>query len=212
MSRNARTADDDQSVYAHGARLSGTDLGLLLAGTDASTVDGFDAVDYLRLAERKQNQDAAVFYAWVFDVAHREKFGSSRSFNPYADQEIAAALRISTVAAGKKIALAITIIETYPPLWQAMHDGRLDVLRAVIFDAELSGVNEHAGLRIVLKLLPKAPNLTPSELGRRIAAQVIIEDPDAVKQKNATGIRDRRVSLRRNSDGTMSLSGLNLPP
>ena len=159
MSTAAATpeVDDDLSVYDHGAQLFPPGLCAFLAATDSSTVDDYAAVDYLRLSARKQNQDAADFYARNFDIAHRDRLGGRR-FNEYADKEIAAALRISNVAAGKKIGTAIAVIETFPPLWQAMHEGWLDELRAIV-DQGLSAVTEEAGLRIVVKLLPKAPNL-----------------------------------------------------
>jgi hypothetical protein len=146
--------DDELSVYDHGVQLSPPDLCALLAATEPSTVDDYDAVEYLRLSARKQNQDTADFYARVYDVVHRDRYGGRR-LNEYADKELAAALRISNVAAGKKLRTAITIIETYPLLWRAMREGRLDELRAIIFDQGLSAVSEEAGLRIVLKLCPR---------------------------------------------------------
>jgi Domain of unknown function (DUF222) len=140
--------------------------------------------------------------------------GLPDEWDPRLCHEVAAALGISVVAAGKVVNLAWSLDARLPGIGQALENDRLDPGRAKMIVDETS-VLETEGLfaraeAIILAGLPGCK--TWSDLQRLVQRAVITVDPDGARRRRERAEReDARVRFWRESTGTCALRGTGLP-
>jgi hypothetical protein len=125
--------------------------------------------------------------------------------------EIRAALCLTRNAAEESLLLASLLIERFPALWQALHDGLLDLPRARVIAEGLIGLSSDQAHRAIEMLLSFAPSMTTGQLRARVAKVAISIDPESARKTYEESVKGRRVWAGRNPDGTAGLFGLDLP-
>ena len=140
--------------------------------------------------------------------------GLPEEWDPRLHHEIAAALGISTVGAGKLAHLAWVLDARLPGIGEALRDNRLDPPRARLIVEETSVLEDEAlfsaAERIILAGLPHCQ--TWSALRRLVQRAVITVDPEGAEKRRKQAERDHaRVTFWRENCGTCGLQATGLP-
>jgi hypothetical protein len=144
-----------------------------------------------------------------------ESGGLPREWEPQLHHEVAAALAISPVAAGKLVHLAWTLDARLRGVGQALEDGMLDPPRVRLIVDGTSVLEDEAlfakAERIILDGLPDCR--TWSALERLVQRAVITVDPDGAQRRREKAQREHaRLRLWREAWGTCAMQATGLPP
>ncbi|WP_163376519.1 HNH endonuclease signature motif containing protein [Dietzia sp. Alg238-R159] len=130
-----------------------------------------------------------------------------------ATSEIVATYGVHHNRARSLLTLAITLVTKFPSLVEAMDTGRLDEATATLLARHMRTVDSlhrDAVHREVIDWL-----LAALAAGRRPGRDAILahtdriiaaHDPDGVRQRRTTAVRERRITLRRGPDGMADLT------
>jgi Domain of unknown function (DUF222) len=195
----------------------GPELAALLAGIDRSRLNGHEMVIVLQARARLVAHDQAEMYADMMEVALSPP-GDANSAPERVEQldedsaaEIGAALRLTRRAADIALGVAWDLTERLPEVWQALHQGSIDLPRARVICDHTGHLPEDQARGVTRVILAEAARLTTGQLAARLRRLTITIDPEDAKHRYETGVEQRRVIGEANPDGTANLLALNLP-
>jgi hypothetical protein len=128
-----------------------------------------------------------------------------------AEGEIRAALTLTRRAAEFQLGTAYELRDRLPEVWQALHQGLIDLPKARVLCNETVHLPIETARRVAEVALERAARQTTGQLGARIRKLVISLDPDLAKDRYESAVEERRVVLEPNHHGTSNLLGLDLP-
>jgi hypothetical protein len=136
-------------------------------------------------------------------------------WDPRLHHEVAAALGISIVAAGKLVALTWTLDTRLPGIKKALEDCLIDPPRARMIAEETSVLDDEDHLakaeQIILAGLPRCA--TWADLLRLVQRAVITVDPDGARKRREQAEREHaRLRFWREHAGTCGMAATGLPP
>ncbi|HEX9763188.1 MAG TPA: DUF222 domain-containing protein, partial [Acidimicrobiia bacterium] len=99
-----------------------------------------------------------------------------------------------------------------PQVLEALRSGVIDLRRARVLVDELRTLDTGKAEIIVDRVLPHAGGLTTGQLRARVQRLRMEADPDQTRVQYQAAIRDRRIVVEANPDGTANLLAFNLPP
>lgn len=172
-------------------------------GLGAAAGPSGDPVEELRACARRVSVESARLLASIVSVADGAKPG-------FDADEIAFALAWTQTYARGQLALARYLTRTLPAVFAALSAGDIDPRRAWVFFDVLAAVDDEIAAGIAAAVLPKAPELTTSQLRDRLRRAVLKADP-GVNRRIAKSIEDRYVACTPDGEGTASLLGVRLP-
>ncbi|HSJ84458.1 MAG TPA: DUF222 domain-containing protein [Acidimicrobiia bacterium] len=182
-------------------------------------------MDWTRLAEPDQ---VIVMRAWARQLAHAQAElyssmigvadaaaaragGDVELAEDLAASEIRAALSLTRRAADAQLDLARSLLERHPSVWEALHQGEIDLPRVRVIVDQTSHLDETTARKIADTALEKAGGETTGQLRARIRRLVIAVDPDSARERYEAKLADRRVVVEATETGTANLFGLDLP-
>jgi len=191
----------------------GPQLAAVLTSIDRNRISGYDRVVLLKARSRQIAYDQAEFYADIQAVAEAEQAMIPKPDEAMesAEGEIRAALTLTRRAAEFQLGTAYELRDRLPNVWQALHDGSIDLPRARVLCNETVHLPIEQAQQIAEVALARAPSQTTDQLGARIRKLVISLDPDSAKDRYEEAVSERRVVLEPNPHGTTNLLGLDLP-
>ena len=99
-----------------------------------------------------------------------------------------------------------------PAVLEALLAGQIDRARAMVFAAELAGLDDRAAAAAAAELLAVAAALTTGQLRHALRTLVRLLDPDAVRRRMASARKDTRVEAWQEGSGNLALAGRELDP
>jgi hypothetical protein len=125
--------------------------------------------------------------------------------------EIAVALTMTGVAAGRQLDLALDLAER-PATAASLESGQIDLPRArIIIEGVAVLAGDHAAA-VEDAVLPRAPEMTTGQLRAAVARAVLAADPQAARQRREEAQQHARVECWSDPEGTANLVGRCLPP
>ncbi|HEY7176747.1 MAG TPA: DUF222 domain-containing protein, partial [Micromonosporaceae bacterium] len=161
------------------------------------------SVDALRRCARDAAIASGRLLAAILDVAADAKPG-------FEADEVAFALAWTQTAARAQVEFADYLASALPDVFDALCRGDIDVRRAWVFFDVLCVVDDAIAISIAADVLPRAPELTTSQLRDRLRRAVLKADPD-VRGRVARSIKRRYVACRPDGEATATLFGVRLP-
>ena len=190
-------------------------LAVVLSSVDRNRLSGFDRVELLKARSRLISHLQAELYADIHSVSeavcdldrfeHRDGFFITAS-------EIQAALTLTRRAGEMHTDLAFQLRERLPGVWQALHDGLIDLAKARVLSDQTCHLAEELARRVCDAALQQAPDQTTGQLRARIQRLIISIDPASARDRYEEKLKDRRVISEMTDAGTANLHGLDLPP
>lgn len=178
-------------------------------GAPADPVDVVGAVEWLRLTARGRNQSDARFLAALHLVAHHggaHDHAGHPVRDPFAADEVGAALGWSTGSATYQLGLADAIVQRLPKLYEAMAEGWLDLGKATtVVEATRAMPDDLAGMALA-RVLPVAAGVSKAELALRLDVAAGQLDPDWATRREQAARRNVRVEGIRNPTGTADVA------
>lgn len=189
-------------------------LGAILSGIDRSKLSGHDTVRVMKARNRQIAHFQAELAADMVEVSHRTdaEMGRSEEAWDYASDEIRAALTLTRRAAESELDFATDIYERFPQMFEALHEGRIDVRKAKAIIYGIAHLDIETADRVVDQILLEASGLTTGQLRARLQRLCIEADPEEAAKRYEDRLAERRVESRSNPEGTANLYGLDLPP
>src|SRR5215475_14429790 len=186
----------ETEVAAHGLRLAHQ-----LASVCLAEVDEDGVVDLLSVAEQLTRWATAAQLATTSELARR------RDDLQFVEDEIAAELRLSRVAAGARLSLALDL-ERLPAVAAALALGQLDLPKARAIADAVAVLRPGTAERVTAEAVGRAGRQTVGELRAWLRRKVLRADPDAARERHAQARADRRVTLTAVGDGMAELWAL----
>jgi hypothetical protein len=196
---------------------TGIMLAAALNGIDRASLSGHDRVSVLQGRARLRAQlDAEVLAdmnAILEEMIVRAETDPSISWDPYemASSEIGTALNLTRRGADFQLGLAHQLCQRLPSVWEALHEGRIDLHRARIFADQTSHLPEELAGKVCSKALERASDQTTGQLRARIQRLIISLDPAAAKDRYGRKLTERMVVCEPTDAGTANIHGLDLP-
>ena len=125
--------------------------------------------------------------------------------------ELAAALTLTGRAAEHQLGLALDLA-CRPTTAAALESGEIDLPRARILLDLLGPLDPAHADAVEAAVMPRAGQLTTSELRAALRRAILSIDPQAARRQREQAEREARVEHWADPDGTASLAGRNLPP
>ena len=123
-----------------------------------------------------------------------------------------AALHLTRRGADIQVDLAFLLCERLPGVWEAFHEGLIDLARARILSDLTMPLPRELARQVTETALERAPGLTTGQLRAHLQRLIISVDPAAAQERYEQTLEERRVFSEQAEDGTANLMGLNLPP
>lgn len=201
----------------------------MLAGlTDSVTRDG-------RLAELDDDELIGAMRAWkrleswcsanlltaVAELARRRPAEGTAAAAPgevpgqvseFANDEVAAALTLTSQAADICTALSLDLAIRLPATARAHHAGLIDYSKARLIAEATRILSDDDARQVEARILPKAGEQTTGQLRAALARAVIAVDPQAAARRREEALKDPRVRRWQEDAGTAALAGHGLPP
>jgi hypothetical protein len=203
----------------------GPALAASLAQVDATAVDEVALVDAICGWERLASWAAAGQLAALAELARRRPpvpAGGPGGPGPGGDQgqpglpsvgefavdEVAAALRLSRVAAGIRLHVAVEVAERLPETGAALRRGDLDLPKVRRIVEATTPLPAEAVSLVERQVLPRAATQTASQLRASLARAVLAVDPADAEERHRRAVADRRVCITPQDDGMAELWAL----
>jgi hypothetical protein len=196
----------------------GPDLARLLASVDRAALPARDRLRVARarnrLVSHMQSELLSDLYSVTWDEPPPDEVvhGDQASRYPWADAEVAFAMRWTRVAAGGRLEDARRLIEDLPRVHAALRAGDIDMPKALVIRDLVALLEDGPARAVVDRIIDRAPELTTGQLRARLRSLVLALDPDAARGLCASGVRTRRVEAFDSPDGTGELWGRSLAP
>ena len=199
---------------------AGPALAASLAQVDPTAVDEVALVDAVCGWERLASWAAAGQLAALAELARRRPPvpaggpGGDQgqpglpSVSEFAVDEIAAALRLSRVAAGNRLHVAVEVAERLPETGAALRRGDLDLPKVRRIVEATTPLPAEAVSLVERQVLPRAATQTASQLRASLARAVLAVDPADAEERHRRAVADRRVCITPQDDGMAELWAL----
>jgi len=125
--------------------------------------------------------------------------------------EIAFTLAWSQNAARMQIEFGRFLRDVFPDVFAVLRAGDIDAYRAWMFYDVLRAADPDVAVRVAATMLPDAPELTATEVRRKLRRALLILDPSGAVARMRRTIVDRYLAMSPSSHGTASLYGVDLP-
>ncbi len=191
----------------------GPELARVLAGIDLDSLPGFDLVVVMAAQARMVSHHQAELLglvARVADASDEESALVCDDDDEFAADEIRAALCLTRRAARLLLELARDL-QRLPKLADALRSGSIDLPRARVVCSEVATLGDEEAQQVVSLVLERASSQTTGQLAARTRRLVLSVDPASAEERYQKGIKDRRVELSANHDGTANLIAWSLP-
>ncbi|WP_329238819.1 HNH endonuclease [Actinoallomurus sp. NBC_01490] len=188
-------------------------------GFDAGELSDHDLAEAMVEARRLASRVQAVELAAVAELARR-RFAEAEDRDPvvevlspaeYVFDEVAEALTLTSTAAGGLIRFATELTGQLPATFAALAAGQIDYLKARTIWHTIDQVDEESARIIEAKVLAKAPEQTTGQIRAKIRRLIKQLDPEAADRRRQEAEKHRGVELIETQDGTVQLSGVDLP-
>ncbi|HKA70070.1 MAG TPA: DUF222 domain-containing protein, partial [Actinomycetes bacterium] len=177
-----------------------------LADLDPAAVDDAVLVDAIMAAERPVSFAAARQAVLVAELASR-RVGADPGGGEFVADEIGAALRISRVAASRRLGFALDLARL-PGTSAALRAGVIDVPRARAVADATGCLPDGLARAVETRVLPNAAEQTAAQLRASARRAVLAADPAAAQRRHQQQVALRRVELRPLPDGMAELWAL----
>ncbi|NMO92801.1 HNH endonuclease signature motif containing protein [Actinomycetospora sp. TBRC 11914] len=192
---------------------AGPALAAEVGAADPAALTGDEAAAWLRAGFRQRNHAD-----WQLLVALREACSARAGttvrvgLDEFAPKIAAANLGWSPAAAGRKLDLAVGVLERMPALGERMRRGSLELAKAAAFVTGLDGLTDAQCAEVLDKLLDEAAELPLGQLRDRILAAGYAVDPVWGANRLAAATARARVSTETNPSGAVNVCGRDLDP
>jgi hypothetical protein len=211
----------DGAGFAAGGVLDTLPPGPTLAGlAQDAWADGLgrltddELIGVLRAARRLASWATAMELAAVGDLWRRrvaEEDAGDSGVACHADDEVAAALTLTSHAAGRVLDLALGLARL-PLTSAALAAGAIDPPRAAVIAGEVIGLGDQHAAAVDRAVAENAPGQTTGQLCAATRRAVLAADPDAARRRKEEALREARVERWAEPAGTAALAGRDLPP
>ncbi|MFC4943996.1 HNH endonuclease signature motif containing protein [Pseudonocardia sp. GCM10023141] len=174
--------------------------------------------DVLIAQNRQLAREQARMFAVTTEIARRRPSADPNVIlrdsvpQPYAADEVRAALALTRRTAERETELAFTVVEVMPLVQAALELGQIDRGRAWVFTQHLTDLSA-AQIEVICRaVLPIAGRLTTGQLADRLRRLVIEIDPGFYERRYRRAVEDRRVIGYLDVDGTATIAAKGLPP
>lgn len=192
--------------YAPGAHLAQA-----LATVERESLSGEELVELMQAHHRQMSHYAAEFYVDVRAVAEAVAAVDPELGYEYVPDEIATALSWTRRRAETDFGFAWELGD-FPQVALALWAGRIDPAKAKTIVLGLTGIDRGLAVMVADQLLEKAETQTTGQLRARLAKLLLTIDPSAATERYRAGLRERKLILDSNNDGTANLRLYHLPP
>ena len=210
------------SGFGDGGLLDGLEPGPVLAGFSQGALDdGFaglsddELVGVLRASRRLSSWQAGAEIAAVAELDARRMRAAARPgwsrVSEHVSEELAAALVLTGRSADSLLGLARDLVRL-PAVLRALLAGRIDLARARVFAAELSGLSDLMAAAVAMAYLAQAGSMTTSQLRAALRSMVLYLAPEALRRRAEKARADARVESWPEGSGNGALAGRELPP
>jgi hypothetical protein len=201
----------------------GDELIRLVLDTDPAKLGRYDSAARLRAINRivaafegqlqRQLVELAHTLPDQFDDLGVEPALRQQRVDEFIHAEIGSALTWTSESAGRRLHFAKELLDRLPAVHEAMTKGDLDYPKV---HRMVCGVRDMPDLKLARQVigtvLPVAPRMNTTQLGRAIRTLVLKLDPDAAARRAERAAKRRRVSNGLDADGTAYISGTGLEP
>ncbi|MGI8518394.1 MAG: DUF222 domain-containing protein [Acidimicrobiia bacterium] len=184
------------------------ELAALLESVDRHSLSGEELVGLMKARSRLIAHFQAEFYADMKAVADAVAQVDPELGYEYAADEIGVALTWTRRAAEAGFDLAWQL-DQHPQIAAALSEGRIDLAKAKTIVFGLTGLEPDIARQVADQVLERAERQTTGQIRARLAKLIITVDPEAAADRYQAGLKDRKVVLYPNDDGTANLSSLN---
>jgi Domain of unknown function (DUF222) len=221
-------ADDDALTLAQrlASMAPGAELAVVLAGIDPALVDddadlvGIIAGGDRQIANATANQLAAIAefarHPWMVaadsDVARDQRGAPGVVTREFADDEIAARLRISPLSASYRLGFAVALESPLVATSAALATGSIDVAKARTIADGCRHLDQATAVQIETAVLSRAPQLTNGRLKAALRKALITADPVAAQQRCRSAPNERGVWVTPLDDGVAELRAVLAAP
>ena len=195
--------------------------GRMLAGfTGAAWRDGLDGLSDDELigvalaARRNASWQSALELSAVTELVNRRSADgalASSTACEHVNSEIAAAFTLTGRAADNLLSLAAGL-DRLPQAFSLLANGIIDRPRAAVIVSELACLDDEQASDVADHVLPRAGQLTTSQLSAALRRAILAVDPEAASRRRKKAERDARVETWHESAGTSAIAGRDLPP
>ena len=211
-----------ESGFAEGGLLDDLGPGPALAGFSQGVLDdGFaglsddELVGVLRASRRLSSWQAGMELAAVAELDARRMRAAARPgwsrVSEHVSEELAAALVLTGRSADSLLGLARDLVRL-PAVLRALLAGRIDLARARVFAAELSGLSARKAAAVAMAYLAQAGSMTTGQLRAALRSMVLNLEPEALRRRAEKARADARVESWQEGSGNGALAGRELPP
>ena len=178
-------------------------FGAQVAGLSATgRVDALVGLE--RLIGWAQAQQYRLMGAMLADPSGRGSTDPCEVDKRWAQEDVQAALGISSVAAAARLATAEQLTGRLTSTLDALEAGEASGDKARALTDAVALLDDEAARTVERTLLEQVSTLSLPGFRRRAATTVLAADPDAVRKQRAQGVADRRVWCRPDAPGIAS--------
>src|ERR1700761_9193197 len=207
-------------VRAPGAGLAGLTASFPRDGPLA-VLDDDELIGVMRAWKRLESWCSASLLTTVAELARRRPARGTAAAAPgglpgqgseFANDEVAAALTLTSQAADTCTALSLDLAIRLPATARAHHAGLIDYAKARLIAEATRILSDDDARQVEARVLPKAAEQTTGQLRAALARAVIAVDPQAAARRREEALKDPRVRRWQEDAGTSALAGYRLPP
>jgi Domain of unknown function (DUF222) len=168
-------------------------------------------------SRRLAGRAAAIQQAAIAEYARRHvepdrKKASGLGFNPFAADDLAPELLVTTTTAEVTMSQSLQVERRLPQTTAALWAGLVTDYRVKIIAEATIYLTDEGAAEADAILAQAAPGLTPGQLRAMAARVVMMIDPQAAEDRRKHAAQKARVEKYREYDGTAALCGRDLPP
>ena len=179
--------------------------------SDTATSKGEELVAGLRACHRQIGQLQARFYRQLVAVADAVAEAVPEVGHEYAADEVAAALTWTRRRAEAELNFAWELADL-PAVGDAFAAGEIDLAKAKTIVYGLTGVDSEVAAAVSGKILERAERQTTGQIRARLRRLLLEANPEAAADRYQAGLKERKVVLDANDDGTANLHLYNVAP
>ncbi len=185
-------------------------------------LDDPELIESIRSWERLASRVAAGQLAAIVELARRRPrdyvdngpghldCGDPRApeISEFAVDELAAALRLTRLAAGVRLQLAVELAGRLSATAAALHAGTIDVPKVRVIVEGVAGLDDAVATAAEARVLPRAGQQTTGQLRASLSRAVLAADPAAAEVRHQRAVAGRQVTVRPLADGMAGLWAL----